>query len=227
MRRALFHFFDGFFAMTTKPDPLMSLMNLGSLPPLVAPREDERYYAALGRFIVGYAGAEIAVHQLARKLSGLRDDRARVLFAGMRLGDAITRTRALLRLSKRTKKNRDDIDDCLKQLDVIGTQRDKMVHRDTSYESGKLIVTNMLIAKDPLQYERDLFTLEDLKNLYIDCLTISLRLMHIMHPSIRDKSAKAFRKSLHEPWHYKPPPPQTQKRRLAIQKVAEALLSQP
>ena len=70
------------------------LSDLGKMFP--PPPQDTPYYQALGRFIVAYAGCEIAIHQLARKLIGIRDNRARVICAGMRIGDVITRTPALL-----------------------------------------------------------------------------------------------------------------------------------
>jgi hypothetical protein len=44
-------------------------------------REDTPYFAAVGRFIVEYAAAEAAAHLLARHLSGLSDEKARIISA--------------------------------------------------------------------------------------------------------------------------------------------------
>ena len=65
-------------------------------------KEDDKYYAAIGRFIVAYASAESTIHQIARKLSRLKENRARILFGGMRIGDITTRMRALLKISNRS-----------------------------------------------------------------------------------------------------------------------------
>jgi hypothetical protein len=47
------------------------------------PSDDKTHYEALGRFLASFANAEGAVHATARKLSGLGDEKARILFGGM------------------------------------------------------------------------------------------------------------------------------------------------
>ena len=165
--------------------------------------EDERYYASLGRFIVAYAAGEGAIHELARKLSGLKDEKARALFGGMRIGEVITKTRALLAHSTKSPAVRQDIEACLKQFDVVGLQRDKMVHRTTSFLGDKFSISNESTAKSLLQVEKDLFSIEDLMCLQLDCLTILLRLMPYTNPLLRRISSAVFRGALHGPWQYK------------------------
>jgi hypothetical protein len=62
--------------------------------------ESKQNYEALGRFITSYAHAEASLHELSRKPTGLSDEKARVLFAGMRLSvlHAITRSPVTLRV---------------------------------------------------------------------------------------------------------------------------------
>lgn len=195
----------------------------------IEPPDDSQYYEAIGRFIVAYAQTECILHELARKFSKLKDERARVIFSGMRLGDLTSRLRALLRISGCSKSTLGEIEACLKQLDVIGLERDKMVHRYSHYEMGSITISNQMTAKSLLTYERDAFTIIELGHLNLDCLGIYLRLAHILHPPAKRKmkrEAPSTYKSLHAPWRYKPPPRQTPKRRKAIQKVAAALQSQ-
>jgi len=187
--------------------------------------DDKPYYEAIGRFVVAYAQLEGVLHTLARRLSGLKDDKARIVFSGMRLGDLNTRIRGLLRVTKRSPKVKADIEACLSQCDVIGIERDKMVHRYVQYATGTISISNEMTAKSPLAAERDLFTINDLMRLQIDCWTIVLRIMHIMGPAFIRAADKKELRMLHEPWQYKPRQRQTQKKQ--SRKKATAKLPTP
>ncbi len=209
--------------ITEFQSPLFRLLNLPSTPP---PPSDEQFYAALGRFIASYAAVEVVIHQLARKLSNLKDDKARVLFGGMRLGDVTSRTRALLKLSNRSQKIKEDIESCFAQFDIIGLERDRMVHRDSSFHAGELTVSNHETAKSVVHSEWHSFSTVDLLNMHIDCLTIYLRLTQIRLPRLKNRKPARERRTLYEPWRYKPVPPKTQAS-LKTLKIAEALLNPP
>ncbi|HEX7563032.1 MAG TPA: hypothetical protein VF396_07220, partial [Bradyrhizobium sp.] len=61
---------------------------MGAVPGAVPEiKPDTPHYEALGRFVTTFATAEAAVHLLARHLSGLSDEKARIIFGGMRLPD--------------------------------------------------------------------------------------------------------------------------------------------
>lgn len=185
------------------------------------------YYQAIGTFIVAYAQCECTVHELARKLSGLKDEKARILFAGMRIGDLTTRLRGLLHVSRWSNTTKKDIEDCLKQLDVVGLERDKMVHRYSNYEMGSITFSNEMTAKSMLSAEKDSFSMNDLTRLERDCLAINLRLTHVLRPTFR-KIARLDPESLkrlHGSWWYKRFP-QSQKKKRTRQRIAKALLHQ-
>jgi hypothetical protein len=177
---------------------------------LLSKKEDEPYFAALGRFIVAYALAESSVHQLARKLSGLNDHKARVIFGGMRVVDIIDRIRRLLKLAKRSKKTCDAIEDCFGQLDAIGKQRDKLVHRYVDYEANALSVTNYLTAKSILNVEKELFTMTDLETMESDCWLIYSKLTH--YRKGRKSSDPWRQKRIKRSWLYTSPKPNTPKK---------------
>jgi hypothetical protein len=61
------------------------------------PKKEAAYYEEFGRFIAAYSSAEAEIHAVARHFSGTDDTRARVIFGGLRISDAIDRLRALLR----------------------------------------------------------------------------------------------------------------------------------
>jgi hypothetical protein len=98
---------------------------LGIVNPYKIPETETEaeYFESLGRFIASYASAEASIHELARFLSKLSEEKARVIFAGMRLGDLADRIRAMARADKIDPTVQTEIDTCLTQLDLIGDAR--------------------------------------------------------------------------------------------------------
>lgn len=178
-----------------------------ALMPYPLPKEDEPYFAALGRFIAAYAMAEHQVHILARRLTRVSDAKARIVFSGMRLGDLSERIRGLLRATKSSTKRNDEVDKCLRQLDLIATQRNNLVHRFVQYSDGKITVTNIIISKSIETYEYHTFTVSDFENMDSDCAAITLRLAAVS-PSKGHKKMRPFMKKwVHLTWRHKPPLP--------------------
>jgi hypothetical protein len=182
------------------------------------------FYSQLGEFIVGYALAEGAIHQVARKLAGVNDAKGRVLFAGMRLGDVQSRARGLLQHTRYGNKTRKTIEDCLSQFDRIGLMRDKIIHRFTHLESGELKITNFFTAKNVLAVEQDAVSQDDLYGMEVDCWTIATRLLRICNPDMRKMPSHAT-KFWRGPWRYKPAQPNNPKKPSpATKALVEALL---
>ena len=171
------------------------------------PREDEPYFAALGRFIAAYAMAENQVHVLARRLTRLNDAKARIVFSGMRLGDLSERIRGLLRLNASSTRKYDEADVCLRQLDFIATQRNNIVHRFVRYRQGKIEVTNLVIAKSIDAPETHTFAITDFEKMDSDCAAITLRLSAISPGKAHEKMKPTIKMWVHQPWRYKPPQP--------------------
>jgi hypothetical protein len=71
---------------------------------------DTPHYEAVGRFVTSYANAESAVHLLARQLSGMSDEKARIVFGGMRLADLIDIIRHFMRIDNTPEEKRAKID---------------------------------------------------------------------------------------------------------------------
>jgi hypothetical protein len=135
---------------------------------------------------MAYAAAEAGVHIATRYFSGLTEKPARVIFAGMRLGDLSERLRAL---SRETKKYT-EIDTCLVQLSKIRAERDKIVHRSGEFQPEKgLRFSNETIAKSAQEADERVFDISELRAMEQDCEAIFIRLAH---------AAEIF-----EPKHYK------------------------
>jgi hypothetical protein len=176
------------------------------------PSTDKTHYEALGRFIASFANVEGVLHVIARKLSGLNDDKARLVFGGMRLTDIIDRIRSFLHLDQADGKSDEtfhDIEACLEQLGHISSRRHNIVHRGATYFEGTFIVTNSMIAKTLAGIESELVSERTLKDMALDCDVIFLRLVAISNlMSPRDDNWIATLRN--RAWLYKPPPPKPQ-----------------
>lgn len=198
-------------------NPFLSLSLLSNLSAKDAP-----YFAAVGRFVSEYALAEAGAHLLARHLSGLNDEKARIIFSGLRLSDIADRIRQMMRADKGEDENFKDADACLGQLAVaclgqlavVGDRRHKLVHRFAEFNTDAIHVTNALTAKSLAAAERDVFTLTDLEAMRADCAAIYMRFIYMKSPGARESLA-AFDPQLstyqYGPWRYTPAPPNPQK----------------
>jgi len=144
------------------------------LEPNPVPTEPE-ILSHVGRLVTQYAMTEGALHRLARKLSGLSEAKARIVFGGMRRIDLVQRTRALMALAKRSSRSIAEFETCASQLQVIADHRDLLAHRASLYSKGVLIATNVLTSRDEASSERAIFSREDLQALHDDCLSIFMR----------------------------------------------------
>lgn len=179
---------------------------IGQITPQEPSKEDEPYFAAIGRFIANYAIAESQVHLLARKLTRLNDAKGRIVFSGMRLGDLAERIRGLLKVTNAGEKKTNEIDICLRQLDIIATQRNNLVHRFVNFRDSKIVVTNLITSKSATTFELDAFSIADFDNMDSDCIAITLRLAALT-PAGRMKMGPYVTKWVYAPWRYKPPQP--------------------
>ena len=187
------------------------------------PQKEAAYYEQLGRFIASYSSAEAQIHALARFYSKTDDTRARLIFGGFRLTDAIDRLRALMRvpdgMSKgilaglvvgpEQEKANSLIEACLRQFQIIGERRDKLVHRTIIYfEESGFHVSNGFTARTLASAELSLIiTLQDLKNMRVDCGTIFLTLADFTKGPDEPKWGEDELPT----WRYIPPQPVPQK----------------
>jgi hypothetical protein len=154
-------------ALLNAPPPLWFRARLAGTP-----KEELECYAAFGRFIAAYALAEAGVHIAARQFSGLPEDKARVIFGGMRLTDLAEKVR---KLTARTPQF-EEADVLLTQLDVISKERDKFVHRLVEYDSKDgFKVTNRLTVKAVENVDLRTFKIAEIKMMELDCKAIFFR----------------------------------------------------
>jgi hypothetical protein len=171
---------------------------------------DTPHFEAVGRFISSFASAEAAAHALARKLSGLTDKKARVIFGGMRLGDITDRMRGMMLADVVAEKIYTDINSCLTQLNFIADQRHKLVHRSAMYFANKLIVSNLMTAKSVENAELNVFSTTDLSAMDSDCFIIYLRLHRHADDDLVQVNEVAIQHLLTLPWQYKHEKPKSQ-----------------
>lgn len=175
------------------------------------PYTDKTTYEALRYFIATFASAESAVHLIARKISGLSDERARIIYGGMRLSDITDRVRQFINMDDMEPELRSEIDSCLTQLAHISAKRHNLVHRGATYFQGKLISTNSLTARSLHAIEVEHFDEGMLNDMAADCRSIFLRLVAITDQKGSDQKLIADLKA--RPWLYKHDPPKTPRQR--------------
>jgi hypothetical protein len=181
---------------------------LGLIKPV---SNDQTHYEALGRFLAAFANAEGASHVLVRKLSGLTDEKARLLFSGMRLADIAERIRGLVQTERVAEKsnfseaNLADIENCLDQIGHISRTRHNLVHRGASYFSGAFISANSMIAKTITSIETEIVEEHTLNQMQADCGAIFLRFVYIAADNPQD--AVWLNVLRQRPWSYKPMAP--------------------
>jgi hypothetical protein len=175
--------------------------------------DDKSHFEALGTFVIAYSNAEGIVHLLARKVSGLSDEKARILFGGMRLGDVVDRLRQFMHLDETDEETYAEVDACITQLGHIADVRHKLVHRGAAYFAGALVVSNFTTAKSAKNSETDIFDVFFLRDMTTDCGHIFLRLSYLVDPEKSDHNLVSRVKA--QPWLYKHVPlrPPNQKRR--------------
>jgi len=182
-------------------------------PDLAAPpaAEDQPYFAALGLFVSYYAMAETAVHLIARLLSGASDQKARVIFSGMRLSDLTDRIRHLMEADDIRENYKDEVRVCLAQLNVLAEMRNRLVHRLVTYAAQNITATNLFTSRSLSKVETTLFSIGDLVDMRIDCFCIYARLRLLIEPTFIDDSPD-LKEVVVRPWRYKPSPPNSSAR---------------
>lgn len=167
--------------------------------------DEDRIYAAFGRFIASYALAEAAFHVAARFFSGMPDNKARIVFSGMRLGDVIDRLRAFVHGMLLAS----DVEEAIIQFNKLGDVRDQFVHRLIEYDHGRgLTVTNRLTSRSTQSGEPEIFGLTDLEDMEFDCRVIFGRLLNLCNvPDYHGVPFDITLLGLIGPWRYKPLPP--------------------
>jgi hypothetical protein len=173
-------------------------------------KPDTPHFEAIGRFVTTFATAEAAIHMLARHLSSLSDEKARIVFGGMRLPDLADIIRHFMRIDNLDAVDQECIEGCLRQIVLISKRRHSVVHRSTNFFDGKLLVTNVLTTKSLKATESEIFEIQELSDMQADCHFIYLRLDNITHPDRKSEfDALAEAMILRGPWRYKPLPPKT------------------
>ena len=182
------------------------------------PEKEKAHYEAFGRFIAAYAAAEAEIHTVARSFSKTDDERARIIFGGLRISDSIDRLRALMRVidpplsmgilglvaADHKKNDIELIERCIAQFNEIGQRRDKLIHRTITFDDTGFKGSNGATAKSLASAELGLLiTQQDLVNMKIDCQMIFLGLADLR----REPGEPKWSPGGLPTWRYTPPPP--------------------
>jgi hypothetical protein len=193
--------FESDFAMAGK-SPLERALGDSAIPEI---KPDTPQFEAIGRFITSFALAEAGCHMLARKLSGLSDAKARIIFSGMRLSDISAIIRQIIKIDQLEEA---EVDACLTQLSLIEKRRHSLVHRTTNVSGGGVMVTNFMTAKSQSSREIETISHQELSDMQRDCTVIYLRLTWVY--KVQEPGADPdYLAYLNGPWRYKHLAPKT------------------
>lgn len=179
-------------------------------------QDDTPYFAALGKFVVEYAGAEIALHEWVRKLSDLSPEKAEIVFGKMRRKDVADRINLLMKLEKIDDEKIEFVERCIKQLEIIAVERGKLVHNLVTVEQPILFsfIGKHIKVQNPLKNtkqaqldQRSIFTLEHITEMSFDCTVIHLRILSLMYPQILEGKSAEQTSYIRCAWLYKLPQP--------------------
>lgn len=163
-------------------------------------------YALIGRLITEFARAEAYIHLLATRMAGMEQDRASLIFSGMRMSDVATIIRSMALYDSLEKEEFSDIDACLVQLELVGRERNKLAHRFVSISADKIEASNHYTAKTPEHVLSDEYTADMMQNMISDCIRIRERIWrHTDGEGRRNKSAERMA-YLFGPWRHVPLP---------------------
>jgi hypothetical protein len=172
---------------------------------------NEKFYFMLGHFIARYADAEGLALACLRKLSGLSETRARIIFGGMRLDDISEKLRKITRAARIPRDVKTEILSCIDQLAKLQRERAKLVHRSIRYHGEGIFAHHTaIISKSRTAHESENITADDLHWMAIDAMRIGMRLIKIMRP---ENEFGFPERSVLGPWFYIPPSQESRKER--------------
>ncbi len=164
-------------------------------------------FAVLGEFITSFAFTEAGLHVFFRKLTGMKEDAARIVCAGMRNSDLIRKIKDLSEISDLAEETKARVRRILKQLLIVSEIRDHVVHRWSVFYPGSSVAlsTDFLTAKTqvaPVNFIR--YDKETITNAQMDLWMMQVELMAISTPRLHQNPDK--KSYLTYSWRYKPAP---------------------
>jgi hypothetical protein len=164
----------------------------------------DKYYLALGRFIVMYADIEGSLFVTLMRAAGIELKTAQALFSGTRVGGAISFIRRLYETRNTEIPAR--LDEVFRHLNAITTFRDDLLHNGVKYLGTHLQSTNELKA----HADRTL-VVRDVSPELLDAMTDDLRVIGFylaVRLTVADEDIPPS-SLLRAPWRYTPALPST------------------
>jgi hypothetical protein len=174
----------------------------------------EAYYA-VGRFVWRYAQAETAIFVTCRKILGINLTTAHAVIGGMRASEAVSLTKRLMVVKRRSHAAVSEIQKVLDHFLLITGFRDRLVHRGFEIQvDGTFASDTELRSKSHEDVEVMAFTVADVRRATRDLNVICRRLARVLFPYYWKGAPRTVLAELHQPWHYKPVRPDTPNRPL-------------
>ena len=166
---------------------------------------DDTYHLALGKFVDAFATAEHNLKFALRKLSGVTDQVAQVIFSSTRVDIAIIQIRQLYEATGQTPII--EVDSALSQMKAISTVRNAIMHYGASVD-GEHFTTSKGPHALPSKAEIRHHPIIDLEKMTVDLLVVGRRFMWICvqdMPNAFPEAIKLLDDVSSIPLRYKPP----------------------
>lgn len=184
---------------------LNTLADLGKTAEERAKEKLERdFYEEFGKFICRFASAETAVHHLFRRVSGLKDNKARAIVGGESIKtmmEIITRISKMLPKQKFSKENHKELKILFDQISEISTFRHALVHSGADVDEGIIRTINYTKAKTRESIQEMTFGISDIRNASNDLSSIIVRIYHLVKADAWTR--RNVPRMRREAWQYK------------------------
>jgi hypothetical protein len=161
--------------------------------------------SALGLLVSNYAKVETLLQVYARRLLGMDDARARIVFAGVRVCDLLTRIRGLQTVSQVDAATVVEYETLEKQIRRISEARHLLVHNGVSITEDDSVLSHKgLVSRAVDTFQEQYFTVEALTAIANDLGCIAVRLLDLAHPGerMRFEDSSEFTAMLQADWRF-------------------------
>ncbi|MBS4045782.1 MAG: hypothetical protein KG075_05515 [Alphaproteobacteria bacterium] len=160
------------------------------------------FWQLLGQFVWLFSFVESNVKDVLWQLTKMQPQTARAVLSGIKIDAAMSLIRRLSEAEDWPQKRRSEVEHVFRQLALINSFRNDILHKFWDVEGRKLTVSNVLSVHIPERIQETTVTMGDLKRMIADLTRINFSLLYF---SLGEET-RGYRSLLHrKPWLYKPP----------------------
>lgn len=170
------------------------------------PKKTQAFWQLLGQFVWLFSIVETNMKDLLWQQTKMHPQAARAVLSGVKIDTAMSLIRRLSDAEDWPKKKRSELEHVFRQLAIINSFRNDILHQQWNIEGRKITVSNALSVHIPERYRETSVSMSDLKRMIADLTWINFSLLYFW----LGEDTRGFRGLLQrKPWRYKPSQPKT------------------